>query len=109
MLSEHLAQSEGTALSVSTVTADNISIAAAGSAGNYQYTDGSVSCARSGYTPLGIVGFQINNATSSGTGSPAPFLAISDISGTTLSYRLTNYRTAAIKVKVIFSVLYKKD
>lgn len=109
MLSEHLAQSEGTVLSVSTVTADNISVSAASTGGNYGYTDGTVSVAKSGYTPLGIMGWQIANASSSGTGSPAPFLAISVITGTTLTYRLTNYRTANIKVKITYYILYKKN
>lgn len=85
---------------VSEVSVDNISIS-----GGDSY-EGSVSAAKSGYTPLGIVGVVISNATSSGTGYGFSNLIRFYLSGNNVTFRVLNPRENAIKIKIAAKVLY---
>lgn len=106
MISEHLAQSEGTVLVVEAVNADNISVAAASAT-----TTTAVTITKAGYTPIGVVGWFITSATSSGTNNNwvvPNLLRVS--SNTQASYVLRNVNTsAAAKVKLTMYILYKKN
>lgn len=82
---------------------DNISVSgdALGSA--------SGSVAKGGLTPLGIVGINMDNATSSGSG--ASYVGIYDfyVDGTNATVSFRNRRSSAIKVKVAVYVLYQRN
>lgn len=105
MISEHLAQSEGTILTVDGVNADNISVAA-----NSATSTTAVTITKSGYTPIGVVGWFVTSASSSGANNNwvVPNL-LRVTSSTQASYVLRNVGTAAAKVKLTIYVLYRKD
>lgn len=90
-------------LTVETKSVDNISISATGN------TDGTLSVAKSGYTPIGIIGWRIQNATSSGQYYTRVFCWRLELSGATLYYGLGNYYSATAKVKLSAIVLYRKN
>lgn len=86
---------------VSEVSVDNISIEGGGS------YEGSVSAAKSGYQPLGVVGVIISNATSSGTGYGFSNLVRFYLSNGNVTFRVLNPRENAIKIKIAAKVLYR--
>lgn len=90
-------------LTVEAKSVDNISVSATSSA------DGSFSVAKSGYTPIGIVGWRIQNATSSGAYYTRIFAWRLELSGATLYYGLGNYYSSAAKIKLTANVLYRKN
>ena len=87
----------------SKVAIDNWSVAASSS------EDTTVSVAKTGYTPLGIVGWNFANATSSGTGRSLVYLTKLYLSGTTATISVRNSTTTAAKVKLTIFVLYRKN
>lgn len=83
---------------VGSVTTSAISVAANGVT-NTQ----SVSASKSGYTPIGVVGY-----TKSGSSSGYVFLATMYIEGTNIMYLLRNTFSSAAAVTTTFYVLYEK-
>ena len=72
--------------------------------GTYSFT------AKSGYTAIGIVGVDINNASSSGANSSYAAASICRLSGTTSVYfRARNYVNSAAKLKCTVAILFKKN
>lgn len=66
--------------------------------------------AKSGYTPIGIVGLDINNASSSGVNSSYAAASICRLSGTSSVYiRLRNYVNAQAKLKATAYILFRKN
>lgn len=71
--------------------------------------DGTKSVAKTGYTPIGIVGFRCVNASSSGTNGAYGVISHAYLSGTnnaTANYRVRNCGAATMKVRIYFTVLY---
>lgn len=86
------------------VVIDNISIT------SNSFTDSTKSVAKEGYTPLGVVGHGIANATTSGSNGGLVVLSGSKVNGTTLNVRLKNTATnSAAKVKYTGTILYFKN
>lgn len=86
--------------------ADNISI----TANNYGYVSYSIP-AKTGYTPIGIVGISLENATSSGTGSSSVSFNIARFNPTEnkVTFQYRNNGTATAKIKFIVTALYMKN
>ena len=82
---------------------DNISVS------SQSYSESTVSISKTGYTPIGLVGWEIANASSSGTNRTKCFLFRYYISGNTLYYSIGNYSTSSAKVRLYAQILYKKD
>ena len=94
----------GPTLVVDNAIEDNISIDASGAANK------TFSCAKTGYTAIGVVGFSVANASSSGSNASYAvvrgcFLA----SATTVTIYIRNDFNAAAKVKATVYVLYRKN
>ena len=87
----------------SKVAADNLSVAASSS------EDVTYSVAKTGYTPIGIVGFNFANATSGGTGRSLVYLCKLYLSGTTATISVRNATSTNAKVKLTIYVLYRKN
>lgn len=83
---------------------DNVTVNGSGT----KYTDGNASIAKTGYTPLGVVGFRVINASSSGTNGANVVISHAYISGTTAYFRVKNTETSSAKVRIYFTVLYAK-
>ena len=91
-------------LKVVATTKDNISIAKA-TTGSSSFTIST----QSGYTPVGIVGVDLSNASSSGTGVNHCSLLQYQLSGSTVDWQIRNTSTtAAIKISIQVFVLYAK-
>lgn len=80
---------------------DNISISA-----NSQNTSVSFSVANSGWTPIGIMGWSITNATNSGAGAYYTVPVRIRISGSNCVATIRNNGSSAAKVKLTVDVLY---
>lgn len=94
------------ALLVDTIVIDNISI----SKSEY-FVYNNVNASKSGYGyPMGIIGFHIDNATTSGSGCSYASLIRAIPAGSTVGYTLANtgYGQVDIKVKLTLHVLYMK-
>lgn len=77
-------------------------------ANNYATTSKSVS--KTGYTPLGIVGVHLENATTGGTYNTYVFTHSFYLSGTTAYFVLRNtHASTNAKIKITISVLYVKS
>lgn len=77
-------------------------------AGNYATTSKSV--AKTGYTPIGIVGVHLENATSGGTYNTYCFTHSFYLSGSTAYFTLRNIHASTnAKVKLSVTVLYVKN
>lgn len=85
---------------VKMVSLDNQSVAANG---NPTIT---YSCEESGYRPIGVVGFDIDNASSSGANASYIFIFACRISGTTITWQVRNTASSAAKIKLNTYVLY---
>ena len=64
--------------------------------------------AQGGYTPVGIVGFDLSNATSSGTGASYAVPLQIQLSGSSIGYQIRNSHSATIKISIEVFVLYAK-
>lgn len=81
---------------------DNLTVSAS------NYVQGlTMDVSKSGYTPLGIVGFRIQNGSTNGANASYISVYRSEISGTTLTYALRNHTSNDAIIKVTFTVLYK--
>lgn len=85
---------------VKTVSLDNQSVAANGNA-TITY-----SCEESGYRPIGVVGFDLDNGSSSGANASFVFIFACCISGTTITWQVRNTASSAAKIKLNAYVLY---
>ena len=85
------------------VLADNKSIT-----GN-NYGNGNKSVSKTGYTPIGIVGMHLENATSGGTLNTYCMLHSFYLSGTTAYWIVRNTNSSAAKIKVTATILYIKS
>ena len=84
---------------------DNKSVAANGFS-----TDTSTFSAKTGYTAIGIVGFEVSNASSSGAGSSGITFGICYLSSATSAFtQITNRGTGAAKVKAVARILFLKN
>lgn len=84
-----------------TAISDNISISANNVSGGK-----TVSVAKTGYTPIGIVGYEIGNASTSGTNASPCFPYIMRINGSNISFNIRNTSSSASKIKITFYVYY---
>lgn len=84
-----------------TAVSDNISISANNVSGAK-----TVSVAKTGYTPIGIVGYEIGNASTSGTNASPCFPYIMRINGSNISFNIRNTSSSASKIKITFYVYY---
>ena len=82
---------------------DNITVAA------NSFLEDSFSIAKTGYTPIGVVGFALNNATSNGANSSRVFLFANKITTSTLYCSYRNTYSSAAKIRLIAMILYRKD
>jgi hypothetical protein len=87
-------------ITTQTFNADNISVTANG------YKEGTISIAKTGYTPIGVLDMYIDNASSSGSGSSFVTFYRSYISGTTYYYGIRSVTSSATKVRVYATILY---
>lgn len=83
-------------------TKDNFSIPRGSTA------SGTVSVAKTGYTPIGVVGMNVSNASSSGQSWSTTYCYGWYLSGTTVYFSFGNYNSITAKIKIIFQVLYKR-
>ena len=95
--------SNSTLLKVVATTKDNISITAS-TTGSGTFTVTS----QSGYTPVGIVGFDCSNATSSGTGIGSCVPLQFELNGSTVSWQMRNNSSSAAKIAIQVFTLYAK-
>lgn len=102
---------KSTYLNVTTTAKDNISL------DNYKMEDGpqtvttTFGITKSGYTPIGIVGYNIANATTNGVSGSYCELSTFYLSSTTqATVRLSTMAPAnGTKVKITLYVLYRKN
>lgn len=90
-------------LLVAAVNSDNQSFAKSST------TEKTVSCARSGYTPIGIVGFDLDNASSSGANVASCVILACRINGSNILWQIRNNATSAAKIMLKANVLYKQN
>lgn len=83
--------------------ADNISVT------SNSYKDGTVSVAKTGYKPLGVVGFTITNGSTGGTNGALNIASHLTITGNTLNYRIKSVSSGASVVKLTADILYVKS
>lgn len=80
---------------------DNISISATNVSG-----EKTLSVAKTGYTPIGIGGYEIGNASSSGTNAAPCFPYEMKIDGNNIKFNIRNTSGSASKIKITFYVYY---
>ena len=94
----------GPTLVVDTAVSDNVSVTASGGISS------TFSCAKTGYTAIGVVGFSVTNATSSGSGASAANLRACYLSAAnSVTFYGLNSTATAIKIKLTAYVLYRKN
>lgn len=86
---------------VGTAQADNISISANNVSGAK-----TANATKTGYTPVGVVGYEIGNASTSGTNAAPCFPYIMKIDGNNVSFNIRNSSSSASKIKIVFHILY---
>lgn len=91
------------ALIVDQVSLDNFSVSADSPA------ETTISASKTGYTPVGVVGWRITNATTSGTRADYLRAYVLSLSGTTLDVGVRNGSSSAAKVKITVDILYRKN
>lgn len=83
---------------------DNLSIA------TNTFNENSYSVAKEGYTPIGVLGFNIGNASSSGSGRTSAVFTKLYVSNGNLTACVKNVSTTtAIKIKLNAYIIYKKN
>ena len=85
------------------VEVDNVTVNAQGEANS------TVSAAKTGYTPVGVVGTFLGNASNGGGNNSRCSFNRFYIDSGNVSYRVINYFTSAAKVRIGFYVLYVKN
>lgn len=83
------------------VDQDNISIAASGAT-----TGVSIDASKSGYMPIGVIGYRLVNASTSGTGSSYGCVYRLQIDSTNVVGSIRNISSNAIKLRIYAQVLY---
>lgn len=84
--------------------ADNLSI------GTNTFNENSYSVAKVGYTPIGVLGFNVGNASNSGSGRTSAVFTKLYVSNGNLTACVKNVSTtSAIKVKLNVYIIYKKN
>lgn len=83
--------------------ADNITIS------GQTYGNGNASVSKTGYTPIGIVGIHLQNATTGGQNNTTCAMHSWYLSGTTAYWIVRGTSTATAKIKVTATVLYVKS
>lgn len=94
------ASGTGELFSVEVVSVDNQSVSANGTSTITH------SCEKSGYRPIGIVGFDLDNGSSSGANVSFVFVFACRISGTTITWQVRNTTSSAAIIKLNAYVLY---
>ena len=83
---------------------DNLSI------GTNTFNENSYSVAKEGYTPIGVLGFNVGNASNSGSGRTSAVFTKLYVSNGNLTACVKNVSTtSAIKVKLNAYIIYKKN
>lgn len=83
---------------------DNLSI------GTNTFNENSYSVAKVGYTPIGVLGFNVGNASNSGSGRTSAVFTKLYVSNGNLTACVKNVSTtSAIKVKLNVYIIYKKN
>lgn len=83
---------------------DNLSI------GTNTFNENSYSVAKEGYTPIGVLGFNVGNASNSGSGRTSAVFTKLYVSNGNLTACVKNVSTtSAIKVKLNVYIIYKKN
>jgi len=83
---------------------DNLSI------GTNTFNESSYSVAKEGYTPIGVLGFNVGNASNSGSGRTSAVFTKLYVSNGNLTACVKNVSTtSAIKVKLNVYIIYKKN
>lgn len=85
--------------------ADNVSVNSGAISG------GDISVAKTGYTPLGVVGFRAVNASSSGTNGAFAAITHAYVNGNDnhVYYRVRNTGGSSMKVRIYMTILYVKS
>lgn len=85
--------------------ADNVSV------NSGAISDGDISVAKTGYTPLGVVGFRAVNASSSGTNGGFAAITHAYVNGNDnhVYYRVRNTGGSSMKVRIYMTILYVKS
>lgn len=84
--------------------ADNLSI------GTNTFNENSYSVAKEGYTPIGVLGFNVGNASNSGSGRTSAVFTKLYVSNGNLTACVKNVSTtSAIKIKINVYIIYKKN
>ena len=86
---------------IGTAQVDNISISANNVSGAK-----TANATKTGYTPVGVVGYEIGNASTSGTNAAPCFPYIMKIDGNNVSFNIRNSSSSASKIKIVFHILY---
>ena len=74
------------------------------------YSYDTISIAKTGYTPIGIVSVRMENATSGGTYNTYCLLHSFQLTGTSMFYLVRNVNTSYdAKIKILVRVLYTKN
>lgn len=73
------------------------------------YGNGSLSVAKTGFTPIGIVGMHLQNATNSGSNNTLCAVHSFYLSGTTAYWIVRNTGSSQAKIKVTATILYAKS
>lgn len=83
---------------------DNISVAA------NSYEDHTTAVSSTGYTLIGVIGFYVANASSSGSGGMNAIVNQCYVSAAdSITYRISNKSSSAIKVRIYMDLLYFKN
>ena len=93
-------------LKVFTKSYNNISIGKNGHISHYK-----INVAQSGYTPIGIVGYNLNYYSSSSTGD-ATWCSVWEchfINSTQIEFGLHNHKSSSVKVNMVVYILYEKN
>lgn len=98
-----------TQMLVESVTKDNMSMA--GDSFDYwSFNANTVPITKTGYTPVGVVGFRIANATSSGVnGTRCMCYGAYLVSSTEARVYIRNLSSATAKFQITLYILYQKD
>ena len=91
-------------LTTRTVSVDNVSIVASASSAYSQQQLAVTSI--TGYTPIGVIGWAVGNASSSGVGASYISVYQAYLAGDHVNFYVRNHSSSAVKVKLTATVLY---
>ncbi len=99
----YLTPSDGNLLVEEVLLADNITI------NGETYGNGSASVSKAGFTPIGIVGMHLQNASTDGQNNTTCAMHSWYLSGTTAYWIVRGTTTSTAKIKVTATILYVKS